>query len=221
MKMTIRTSVFETNSSSLHTFVYVSKKTFDEWKRGEKILVEGCLYKTYGEDSFMTTEEWEKCGKPIGCTFEELSEEEGDCASFIGDHVKIVIWGPGSYDAAETVICTDKETFEAWKRGEVILNDGSLAEMVYGCDDFIRIEKESRWIDTYAQGGTYKDILEYYSKIAGEKVLKRDAKEKYVDPEEWKRAEDDHLVYQNKYMETEDDGKNVTVRIWGGYTEQW
>ena len=35
MKTTIRTSVFETNSSSEHTFIYLSKEMFEKWRRGE------------------------------------------------------------------------------------------------------------------------------------------------------------------------------------------
>ena len=35
MKMTIRGSVFETNSSSEHAFMYLSKELFEKWRRGE------------------------------------------------------------------------------------------------------------------------------------------------------------------------------------------
>jgi len=40
MKMTIRCSVFETNSFSSHTLIHISKETFEVWKRGEKRLKE-------------------------------------------------------------------------------------------------------------------------------------------------------------------------------------
>jgi len=35
MKMTVRGSVFETNSSSEHAFMYLSKEMFEKWRRGE------------------------------------------------------------------------------------------------------------------------------------------------------------------------------------------
>jgi len=222
MKMTIRTSVFETNSSSMHTFVHVSRRTFDEWKRGEKILKEGCLYKTYGEDSFITKDEWEKCDRPIGCTYEDVEGEVGcDLLFENADDTELLIFISGRHNdaVAQTIIRTDKNAFEAWKRGEVILRDGELTGVTYGSSDFIPVKKGQSWIETYAWGGTYEGMLEYCTLLEGDLVLKREAKEEYVDPEEWRKAEDDHLVFQNRYMETEDDGKNVTVRIWGRCNE--
>lgn len=44
MKMTIRGPVFETNSSSEHTFMYLSKETFEKWRRGEVRIGGGNIY---------------------------------------------------------------------------------------------------------------------------------------------------------------------------------
>ncbi|MCL1984651.1 MAG: hypothetical protein FWG58_04570 [Methanomassiliicoccaceae archaeon] len=45
MKTTIRYGMFETNSSSEHVFILISKETFEAWKRGEKKL-----YDNWGEN---------------------------------------------------------------------------------------------------------------------------------------------------------------------------
>ena len=39
MKQLIRLGVFETNSSSAHSLILISKETFDKWKNGELVLV--------------------------------------------------------------------------------------------------------------------------------------------------------------------------------------
>jgi len=58
MKITIRTSLFETNSSSAHTFIHVSKETFEAWVLGQKTLVtdeSGIGRRGYDEDDFRDT----------------------------------------------------------------------------------------------------------------------------------------------------------------------
>jgi hypothetical protein len=220
MKTTIRTATFETNSSSMHTFVHASEKTLDEWKRGEKILKEGCLYSNYGEEDFMSVKEWSECGKPMGCTYEEFAAVTYDNAlDDIADLDEVIVFASGRHgdEGEETVIHTDKKTFEAWIRGDVILNDGRLEGETYESKDFIPVKKDGKWADTYARGCTYEGMLKYYSKLGGDDVPKKEAKEKYVDPEEWERASKDDKVFQRRYMETEYDGSNVTVRMWGRY----
>jgi len=205
----------------MHTFVHASEKTLDEWKRGEKILKEGCLYSTYGEDDFISVKEWSEHGKPMGCTYEEFAAEASDDMSREdAGNVEVFVWAWGRHgeEGAETVIRTDKETFEAWKRGDLILEDGQLTGTTYGSKDFISA-RGSGWAGTYARGCTYGGMLEYYSKLEGDPVLKEEAKEEHVDPEEWKSAGSNDRVFQNRYMVTEDDGSNVTVRIWGRYEE--
>ena len=65
MKITIRGSVFETNSSSSHTFIHIKKETFEAWKRGEKIL-------TWGGESLRHCDE----GKFIESVKDELHSRE-------------------------------------------------------------------------------------------------------------------------------------------------
>ncbi|MCL2147790.1 MAG: hypothetical protein FWH47_00390 [Methanomassiliicoccaceae archaeon] len=56
MKITIRGPVFETNSSSEHAFMYLSKETFEKWRRGE-VEIEGGGYPVCGlrDDDFVAT----------------------------------------------------------------------------------------------------------------------------------------------------------------------
>jgi len=58
MKITIRGPVFETNSSSEHTFMYLSKETFEKWRRGE-VMINGGGYPVCDltDDDFVATEE--------------------------------------------------------------------------------------------------------------------------------------------------------------------
>jgi len=57
MKITIRGPVFETNSSSEHTFMYLSKETFEKWRRGE-VRMRGDYYPVCDltDDDFITAE---------------------------------------------------------------------------------------------------------------------------------------------------------------------
>ena len=53
MKTTVRASVFETNSSATHSFIHMSKNTFEAWKRREKVLKIGSCFKdVYTERDF-------------------------------------------------------------------------------------------------------------------------------------------------------------------------
>jgi len=58
MKMTIRGPVFETNSSSEHAFMYLSKETFEKWRRGE-VRMRGHIYpvRDLTDDDFTFTGE--------------------------------------------------------------------------------------------------------------------------------------------------------------------
>lgn len=64
MKIQIRSSVFETNSSSVHNLVLCTKEQFDRWINGEVVLdynsfvdVNDEEIKKYPEE-FMTYESW-------------------------------------------------------------------------------------------------------------------------------------------------------------------
>ena len=196
MRMTIRRSVFETNSSSLHAFVRVSKKTFEEWKRGEKLLKEGCVYCTYGEDDFVSADKKSiKKRTCAECTYEDMAKECDDgMTNEDEDNVELLAWEWGREDggAEHTFINVNKNTFEAWKRGDIILKDGRFQDMTYGDDDFVAVNNKRRWADVYCWGGTYKGMLEYYSNLKG-------------------------TSDKEPYMETEDDGWNVKIHIWGVY----
>lgn len=50
MRRQVRRSVFETNSSSVHSITMCSRETYSKWKKGE-------LYKDYWEGIFKTREE--------------------------------------------------------------------------------------------------------------------------------------------------------------------
>jgi hypothetical protein len=146
LKTTIRASVFETNSSSSHTYIHVTKETFEAWKRGKKVLIEK------GIDCHMTE------GTSRGKIFTE-----------------------GFYNA------TYKER------------------------DFVDEERTRTDKSLYGTMLTYEDMLEYLSELGCATVRRSEAKEEYI-VEEW---EDDEFLLQGPYMEVKDDGKKVTVHIWG------
>ena len=220
MRTTFRTSVFETNSSSMNTFVYVSKRTLEEWKRGTVILKEGCLYRTYGEKDFagLDTKDGASC---IGCTYEEVLSELGEepYENEDGENVDVLWWewGRDCEVPTHTFIRMGKSMFESWKKGETILADGRFADAEYTEDDLLRIDEKQKWKDTYAWGGTYEGMREYFSKLKGGRILKSEADREYADPEEWEAAEADDPVFQRPFMRSEDDGKNVSIHIWGLY----
>jgi len=130
MKITIRGSVFETNSSSEHSFIHMSKNTFEAWKRGKKRLkMRGDFRDMYDERDFTDT-----------------------------------IW---------------RIPFGNWRRG------------------------------------TYRGIVRFHEGSGGDMICKCEAKKEHVDPEEWEDATDDDPVYQHPYMEIIDNGRTVTIHMWG------
>jgi hypothetical protein len=75
MKITIRGSVFETNSSSGHTFIFVSKETFEAWKRGEKKIKHNILDYVAREEDFVNSNKNRKIDKDRWeGTYEEVME---------------------------------------------------------------------------------------------------------------------------------------------------
>jgi hypothetical protein len=95
MKTTIRTSVFETNSSSMHSFIYVSKDTLKAWENGEKILKCKGLITAHGEDDLVDADRkndgsivcrWECTMDPLECS----PEGDGGCflREFVNTHPK-------------------------------------------------------------------------------------------------------------------------------------
>ena len=127
MKITIRASVFETNSSSSHSLIHMSKKMFDAWKKGEKVL------------------------RADGCIITET-------------------------DIKDTASRTDSDDEDYW---------------------------------------TYEEFVESFEELEGECVFKSKAKKEYVDPEEWENSDDDDAVCQDAYMEVIDNGRTVTIHVWG------
>ncbi|MCL2786141.1 MAG: hypothetical protein FWD81_02835 [Methanomassiliicoccaceae archaeon] len=143
MRATIRGSVFETNSSSSHTFIHVSKETYEAWKKGKVYLI----------------------------------DDERD-------------------------------------RGKIITE--GFYNSVYGERDFtikksIKELKEEGWRGTILR---YKDLLEYVSELGYATVWKCKAKKEHI-VEDWGAEEDHDCVLQKPYMEVIDNGRTVTVHIWG------
>ena len=135
--------------------------------------------------------------------------------------MKITIRGPvfeTNSSSEHTFILISKGTYEAWKRGEVRIEDGCFGE-VYRDVDFIDAKKPVGKKYPYWSKGTYKDFQKYISELGIEMVLKEDASEKYVleeDLDAWNDPKDD-LVNQKPYVEIKDDGKNVRIHTWGRY----
>ena len=148
MKITVRGSVFETNSSSQHTFIHVSKDTFEAWKCGKKVLLPRYFEETtYRDEDFADVDEIKEYDPGEDCDGDEepLSDDDPDCGII-----------------------------------------------------------------------TYNGLLNCFSTFYGDFVSKSEAKKEHVDPEKWEETDDDDdAVYQNPYLEVTDDGKTVTVHMWG------
>ena len=157
--------MFETNSSSEHDFIHMSKKTFELWKCGKKRLkMRGYFHDFYDERDF------EDSAQPV-CPDD---------------------WDSGTY------------------RDIVKYYKGSCGETAIKRKAKKGYAEPDGW-----EYGTYKGIVKYYKESGGGTVLKRNAKKEYVDPEEWEEADDDDAVFQHPYMEIIDNGRTVTIHIWG------
>ncbi|MDR0335204.1 MAG: hypothetical protein LBH69_04895 [Methanomassiliicoccaceae archaeon] len=118
---------------------------------------------------------------------------------------------------SHSYIRATKETFEAWRRGEVILDLGNFGDE-YGERDFIRmsdsVKKKIRESEDW-EYGTYEDVMDYMSKLWGDTVLRKEADERYADPEEMACSGPDDCVSQRAYVEIIDNGKDVMIHAWG------
>ncbi|MCL2143637.1 MAG: hypothetical protein FWH44_05225 [Methanomassiliicoccaceae archaeon] len=118
--------------------------------------------------------------------------------------------------ATHYFIYASKETFEAWKRGEKMLEMYGFFDREYYEHDFVDARKcrKKKAADAPEwEYGTYEGVMKFLSELVGAGIFKGEANSKYVRPEELER--DGDFVYQRHYLEVEDDGKNVTVRAWG------
>ncbi|MCL2786142.1 MAG: hypothetical protein FWD81_02840 [Methanomassiliicoccaceae archaeon] len=228
MKMTIRGSVFETNSSSSHTFIYVSKRVFEAWKRGEKILSwrggksikenwngkfmeivkdelhgenSGCVW---GDASFVNSDGFEEDQGWWSGTYEGVTEYAdahfGECVPRLGAKEKYV--DPEEWDMTDN-IATFREaliTIRKWdKLGNVEFT--SLRETLDRFkDDEETIEKD---VDELIDMLYLLDKREIEDEIF---TAFREATEE---------LENMSIVYQESYMDVEYDGDNVKVHIWG------
>jgi len=126
--------------------------------------------------------------------------------------------------SSHTFIHASKETFEAWKKGEAYLVDrewnrgkiftGGFYNSAYGEQDFTakKKTKELKKEGWYGSILRYSDLLKYYSELGCDTVWRREAKEEHI-LEDW----GDDCVLQEPYMEVIDNGKTVTVHLWGRY----
>jgi hypothetical protein len=143
MRTTFRASVFETNSSSSHTFIHITKETFEDWKK---------------RDAFLIGRVWDD------------------------RHISAGSFYKTSYD--ERHFATIKEIQEL---------------------------RKERW---KVSKTSYEELLDYYSLLGGDLVLRRDANKRYIS-EDYGEGDDDDGVIQEPYMEVIDNGKTVTIHIWG------
>jgi hypothetical protein len=134
--------------------------------------------------------------------------------------MKTTVRGPvfeTNSSSEHTFIHMSKNTFEAWKRREKIFR--SEVGSCIGEADFIDAEEIEDWEkdDEYGWDGTYEGVLKWYSCHGGECVARSEAKKEYVDPKEWDREDyyEDDAVFQNPFMEVIDNGRTVTIHIWG------
>ncbi|MDR0335203.1 MAG: hypothetical protein LBH69_04890 [Methanomassiliicoccaceae archaeon] len=116
--------------------------------------------------------------------------------------------------ASHNFIYMSKNTFEAWKRGEKVLDMNGHFHDVYTEKDFkdtIMPVISKNW-----EHGTYEGIVEFYESSGGSHVPRDEAKREFVDPEQWEDVDESwDYVYQNAYMEVIDNGRTVLIHIWG------
>ena len=139
--------------------------------------------------------------------------------------------------SSHTFIHISKETFEAWKKGEAYLisrrrgEEGRYAgdfykssynELDFATKKRIKELKKEGW---RIEKTKYKELLDYYSDLGQEHVWKRDAVKEHtlddsccekISDEEWDSITDDYeCVAQEPYMEVIDNGRMVTIHVWG------
>jgi len=155
--------------------------------------------------------------------------------------MKMMIRGPvfeTNSSSSHTLIHVSKETFEAWKNGEAYLVDrggnkgkiltGGFYNSTYSEQDFtlkkkLKELKKEGWYGTVLR---YKDLLEYYSELGYGHVWKCEANKEHtlddncrekISDEEWDSIDDYECVMQEPYMEVIDNGRAVTIHVWGRY----
>jgi len=255
MRITIRGSVFETNSSSEHAFMHLSKEMFEKWRRGEvKIRGGGYIY-GLTDDRLTVTEEIPDT--VYGPQTDEYPEEEWlrkPLDAMDNPEMKAdLLYVMRKYFIGKEYIGTDLENW-----------DGSYVSMLliylrHNGGWVSREDANEKYVDSEEWGLTYDDALAAFRKalyeieewegIDDEKYAEfrktvNDLREKEEITDSdimvlWKiifsdmiMIQDEKLkafvtafdgiesydsVYQNAYMDIEDDGKNVRIHTWGRY----
>ncbi|MCL1984652.1 MAG: hypothetical protein FWG58_04575 [Methanomassiliicoccaceae archaeon] len=165
MKMTIRDSVFETNSSSEHAFMYMSKETFEKWRRGE-VRMKGNGYPVCDltDDDFIATNN--KPDTVCDPLTNEHSEKEGPI-----DNMDMtdspVINADLSYVLRKYFVGKEhnKINFDKW--------DGSYVSMLliflrHHGECVSREQANKRYVDPEEWGPTYEEVLEVFRNALNE-----------------------------------------------------
>ena len=175
MKITIRQSVFETNSSSEHAFMYLSKETFEKWRRGEvKIKGDGYPVCDLTDDDFITAK------KKPETVYDPLTNEHSEKEGAI-DNMDMtdspVINADLSYVLRKYFIGKkrNKINFEKW--------DGSYVSMLliflrHHGECVSREHANKRYVDPEEWGPTYEEVLEVFRNALCEIEEWKDIKKK-------------------------------------------
>jgi len=193
MKITIRGPVFETNSSSEHTFMYLSKETFEKWRRGE-VMIDGGGYPVCDltDDDFVVTEEKpDTVFDPIGECPEEKEYRESlnemDDSVIKEDVLHLMC---RHFNDEEDYISND----ENW--------DGSYISMLsiffrHHGECVSRRDANKRYVDPEDWGPEFDEVLAAFRKALS-------------DIEKWKGFNDEKYSEFRKIVDGLRDKKNMT-----------
>jgi len=208
MRTTIRSSTFETNSSSSHTYIRASKEDYEAWKRGEKVLDGKYNAETQSTEYVITDKSGLGDDEGRKHTYEDIQKYYSMIG---GDSVPLFKAYQKHVDTDEWEECNDRlvlsmrkvlKGIEEWKD----YNDDDSSAF----REAVRIMKKKTEIK--------EEDIDWFLGV----LCDMDKKWYLIPDRRFKRLREmldsiwcDYDLEQSKFMDTDDDGENVTVHIWG------
>jgi len=178
MRTTIRGSIFETNSSSEHAFMYLSKEMFEKWRRGEvKIKGDGYPVTDLTDSDFEIAKK--KPDTVYGPQTDEYPKEEWI-------HKELDAIDNPEVKADLLYVMRNYITGKEYKDIEYEKWDGSYISMLliylrHGGECVSREHANKKYVDPEEWGPPYEEVLAKFRKNLSEIVKWKDINdEKYV-----------------------------------------
>jgi len=161
MRITIRGSMFETNSSSEHAFMYLSKEMFEKWRRGE-VRLKGDSYPVFDlrDDYFKATDE--RPDTVYGPQTDEYPEEEW-LRKRLDSMDNPEVRGDLLYVMRKYFIGKERREidFENWNGSYISM---LLIYLRHGGESVSRKRANKKYVDPKEWEPTYDDVLAVFRK---------------------------------------------------------